>query len=261
MCGRSVAASRTALKEGCGLPKWQHVKRDLRGQFGPIRESRRDQHPRSRGRQKVCYVIRRGNVVVKQQPCRALFYQPAQRGLRHLLDIGFFWRCRAQSHGKVRESTQEPSPSFGWTPANPRRQSSEAVRILNGQRSLTHTAHAVHGCATDRRLRHGSGLVLHQNGVEPVELVSAAREARNTRRHPDERSWRWLQGPRPAFHGGKDTAPTLLRVPDTNKVLIDVWREQTKQRGVLTTEDHHATSFSALGSVRFEACELHSSVR
>jgi hypothetical protein len=50
--------------------------------------------------------------------------------------------------------------------------------------------------ATDRRLRHGSGLVPHQSGVEPIKFVYAACEACDTRRHPDERSrrrWRCLR--------------------------------------------------------------------
>jgi len=56
--------------------------------------------------------------------------------------------------------------------------------ILNGQRSLTYTAHALNRRTPDRRLRHGSGLVLHQDGVEPVPFVSAACEARDARRTP-----------------------------------------------------------------------------
>src|SRR5215831_11132421 len=40
-----------------------------------------------------------------------------------------------------------------------------------------------------------------------------------------------------------------------------MWREQTEQRGVLATQDDHATLFRALGSIRLEARELHSSVR
>src|SRR5262249_7878911 len=59
----------------------------------------------------------------------------------------------------------------------------------------------------------------------------------------------------------KDTGPALLCVPDANKVLIDVWGEQTEQRGVLATQDDHATFFRALCGVRLETRELHSSVR
>src|SRR6516165_8078333 len=40
-----------------------------------------------------------------------------------------------------------------------------------------------------------------------------------------------------------------------------MWREQTEQRRVLATQDDHATLFRALGSIRLETCELHSSVR
>jgi hypothetical protein len=50
----------------------------------------------------------------------------------------------------------------------------------------------LHRRATDRRLRHGGGLVVHQDGVEPIEFVGAARETRDARRNTDERSRRRL---------------------------------------------------------------------
>ena len=56
LCARSIAASRAALKQGYGLLKRQHIKRDLIGQFAPIREPRRDQHARPSGWQKVRYL-------------------------------------------------------------------------------------------------------------------------------------------------------------------------------------------------------------
>jgi len=135
------------------------------------------------------------------------------------------------------------------------------MRILNGKRSLANTAHARHSSPTDRRLRHGSGLVPHQDGIKPIKFVCAAYEARNARRHPNERSRRRLQCLRTSFRSGKDTAPALFCVSDANKVLIDVWREQTQQRGVLATQDDHATLFRALCGIRLETRELHSSVR
>src|SRR5262249_31085773 len=135
------------------------------------------------------------------------------------------------------------------------------MRILNGQRSLTYATHALHRHATDRRPRHGSGPLPHQNGVEPVEFVYAACEAGDARRHANERSWRRLQRLRTSFRSGKDTVPALIRVADADKVLIDVWGEQPEQRGILATQDDHATLFRALGGIRLEARELHSSVR
>src|SRR5262249_9505175 len=92
-------------------------------------------------------------------------------------------------------------------------------------------------------------------------FVSATCEAGDARWHPDERSWRRLQRLRAPFHSGKDAAPALLCVSDANKVLIDVWREQTEQRGILASQDDHASLFRALGSRRLETRELHSSVR
>src|SRR5262249_56370136 len=100
-----------------------------------------------------------------------------------------------------------------------------------------------------------------QNGVELVQLFSAASEAADAQRHPNERSRWWLQRLRTTFHSGKDTAPTFLCVPDADKVLIDVGREQTEQGRVLATQDDHASMFRALGSIRLKASELHSSVR
>src|SRR5262249_18961349 len=128
----SIRSFRPALKQGYSLLRGQHVKRDLISQFAPIREPRRDQDARASGWQKVCYSIWRGDVVVNEEPCRALFRQSAQRSLRRLLNISFF-RCGCtQGDSKVRKSTQEPGARFGWTPTNARVQTSEAVRILNG---------------------------------------------------------------------------------------------------------------------------------
>jgi hypothetical protein len=44
------------------------------------------------------------------------------------------------------------------------------VHIFIGQRGLSYTAHALH-CRTVNRLRHGHWLVVHENGIEPVEFV------------------------------------------------------------------------------------------
>ncbi len=160
LCARSIAASRAALKQGYCFLKRQHMG------------------------------IWRADVVINQEPCCALFCQATQRSLRRYLNISFFWRCRTQRHSKTRKSTQEARAHFGWTPTNTRIETPEAVRILNGQCCLTHAAHALHSRATHRRMRHGSGLIVHQDGVELVQLFSAACKARDTRWHPDERSWR-----------------------------------------------------------------------
>src|SRR5262249_4281829 len=157
--------------------------------------------------------IRRGDVVINEEPCCALSCQSVQRSLRRLLNISFFCRCCAQSDSKARKSTQEPRARFGRTPTNARIKTSKAVRVLNRQCSLTHTAHSLHRYTADRRLCHGGGLVVHQNGIKPVEFFSAACETCDTRRHPDEWSWRRLQCLRTSFRSGKYTAPTLLGVP------------------------------------------------
>ena len=63
--------------------------------------------------------------------------------------------------------------------------------ILNNQRGLAHAAHALNGGATNR-LRHGSGPLLHEDGVKPSEVVSAACKARDPWWHTHEWSWpRW----------------------------------------------------------------------
>ena len=93
-------------------------------------------------------MIRRGDVVVNEEPSRALFRQSAQRSLRRLLNISFFCRCCTQRHRKARKSTQEPRARLGRAPTHTRIETAVAVRILNGQRSLAHTAHALHCRAT-----------------------------------------------------------------------------------------------------------------
>jgi uncharacterized protein YlzI (FlbEa/FlbD family) len=60
-------------------------------QFAPIGEPRGDQHARPSGWQKVCYRIWLGDVVVNEEPCRALFRQVPKRSLRGLLNVGYFW--------------------------------------------------------------------------------------------------------------------------------------------------------------------------
>jgi hypothetical protein len=101
-----------------------------------------------------------------------------------LLNISFFCHCRTQRHSKARKSTQASCPRFGRTPTNTRIQTSEAVRILDRQRSLSHTAHSLHCGTTDRRLRHSSRLIVHEDRIEAVKFVGAACEARDTRRLP-----------------------------------------------------------------------------
>src|SRR5262249_47226615 len=135
------------------------------------------------------------------------------------------------------------------------------VRLRNGQRGRAHSAHALPRSATHRRLRYSSRFVVHQNGVEPVQFISAACKACDTRRHPDKGPWWRRQRLRTPFRSGKDTAPALLCVSDANKVLIDVGREQTEQGRVLATQDDHVTLFRALRGIRLETRELHSSVR
>jgi hypothetical protein len=63
------------------------------------------------------------------------------------------------------------------TPIHARKQTSETVRILNGQRSLTDTAHTLN------RSADGSGRVPHRDRIEPVEFVCTACEARDTGWH------------------------------------------------------------------------------
>src|SRR5262249_33408203 len=101
----SIPAAGAAQKEVYGFLQRQHVKRDFIGQFAPIREPRRNEHARPSGWQKVWYLIRRADIVVNEEPCRALFRQSSQRSLRSLLNVGFFCCCCTQSDGKAREST------------------------------------------------------------------------------------------------------------------------------------------------------------
>ena len=59
-----------------------------------------------------------GDVIVDEQPSRALLGKPEQRCLGGLLDVGFFWRCCAQGHRKGRKSTQEPRARLRGTPTH-----------------------------------------------------------------------------------------------------------------------------------------------
>jgi hypothetical protein len=154
----------------------------------------------------------RGDVVIDEEPCCALFRQSAQRSLSRLLNISFVCRRRTQNHGKGRKSTQEAGARLGGTPTNARIQTSEAVSILNRHRSLADAAHALDRRATDRRLRHGSGLVAYEDGVEPVEFVSAASEACDTRRHPDEWSRRRRRCLRLALSSGVPDEPPTRQI-------------------------------------------------
>src|SRR5262245_46382729 len=128
---------------------------------------------------------------------------------------------------------------------NARIQSSEAVSILNGQRGLANAAHTLHRRATDRSLSHRSGLVVHQEGVEPVEFVGATRETRDARRHPDERTW-WRCGClRLALGGGDDATHALFGVFDAHEVLIDVVGEQPAQWHIATAQHDNVALFGS----------------
>ena len=110
-------------------------------------------------------------------------------------------------------------------------------------------------------LRHGSGLVLHQDGVEPVEFVCAACEARDARRHPDERSWRRWCCLRLALRCGDDAALAFLRVFDAHEVLIDYVGKESSQWHVLAPQDYDVPLLWRLRSLRLEARELLAGVR
>jgi hypothetical protein len=72
----------------------------------------------------------------------------------------------------------------------------------------------------NRRLRHGSGLVVHQDRVETVEFVSAAGESRDAWRHAYEQSRRRWCRLGFAFSGSDDAALAFLRVFYVDKLLF-----------------------------------------
>ena len=119
---------------------------------------------------------------------------------------------------KTRKSTQDARARFSRTPTNARIQTSETMRVLDGQRSLAHPAHALHGGTADQCLHQGGRFAVHQDGVEPVKFVYATLETRDARRDPYKRSrWRWCCL-RLALCGGDDAALAFLAVLDPNKV-------------------------------------------
>src|SRR5262245_19431603 len=132
-CARGIVACRELLKQNYGFLQRQSVERDRLRPAPPFGKARRDQHTRTSGCQKVSYGIWRGDTVIDEEPCCALFCQLAQRSLRRFLNISFVCRCCTQGDSKVRKSTQEPRARFGRTPTNARIQTSKAVRILNGK--------------------------------------------------------------------------------------------------------------------------------
>ena len=161
---------------------------------------------------------------------------------------------------KARKSTQEASARLGRAPTHARIEASEAVRILNGQRSLAHTTHALHRRATHRCLRHGSRLVLHQDGVEPIKFVRAACEARDARWHPDERSWRRWRCLRLALSSSDDAPLAFLGVCDTYEVLIHHIGKETFHGHILASQDYDVPLLGASQSLSLEAGELLASV-
>jgi hypothetical protein len=102
---------------------------------------------------------------------------------------------------------------------------------------------------------------LHQNGVEPIKCVSAACEACDTRRHPDERSWRRWCCLRLTLGGGDDAALAFIGVLDANQCLIDIIGEQPAQRHVFTAQHDDVTILSGLYPLRLEARELFAGIR
>jgi hypothetical protein len=94
----------------------------------PIRKARCDKNFRPCGRQQVGNLFWARNVVVDEQPSRALFGKSAQRSFCRLLNISFFCCRRTQSDSKPRKGAQETRACFGRTPTNARIQTSEALR-------------------------------------------------------------------------------------------------------------------------------------
>src|SRR5262245_24144440 len=87
LCARSIAASRAALKQSYRFLQREHIKRDLLCPSAPIRKARRNTNSRPCGRQQVGNLFWARNVVVNEEPSRALFRQSAQRSRRRLLNI------------------------------------------------------------------------------------------------------------------------------------------------------------------------------
>jgi hypothetical protein len=94
----------------------------------------------------------------------------------------------------------------------------------------------LYGHATYRRLRDGSGFVLHQE--DAVELVSATCETCDTRWHADEGS-RWRRCClRLTLSSGDDATLAFLGIINAYKVLVDVVGQKTHHRRVIATQDH-----------------------
>ena len=175
ICAFSIAASRAALKQGDGFLERQNIKRDFLRPAAPIRKAGCNENPGFCGWQKIGNLVWARNIVVDEQPRRALLGKPTQGSLRSLLHIGFLCRRSPQQDQEARKAAQKPHPRLSRAPTHAFIKAPEAIGVLDCKRRLSNTTQSLHGGKPDC-LSHGGGVVLDEDGVEPLEFLHTTRE-------------------------------------------------------------------------------------
>src|SRR5208337_4115132 len=115
-CAGLVAESGSLLKKGYRFFDRQHVERNFLGPSSPVGKARRDEQPRPRGRQQIGDLRRARDVVVDEEPGRALLGERPKRRLRRLLDVGLVSRHGPERYRERRQAGQETRAAFGRAP-------------------------------------------------------------------------------------------------------------------------------------------------
>ena len=137
LCALSIAASRAALKQGDGFLERQHIKRDFLRPAAPIRKAGCNENPGFCGWQKIGNLVWARNIVVDEQPSRALLGKPTQGSLRSLLHIGFLCRRSPQQDQRGPQGcSKAPPASHSRAPTHAFIKAPEAIGVLDCKRRL-----------------------------------------------------------------------------------------------------------------------------
>ena len=104
-----------------------------------------------------------------------------------------------------------------------------------------------------------AGLLLSQDGVEPVEFLRAAGETGNARRDADKRAASSALRPlgcRTALGRREDAALAFFGIGDADEILINDVGKEASQRRILATQDDDVALLFVLQPLGLEAREL-----
>src|SRR5262249_56986196 len=99
-------------------------------------------------------------------------------------------------------------------------------------------------------------LILHKDGVEPLQFLRATCEDRDARGNADEGPGRRGLSLGSALGCGNDAALAFLSVRYAHEVLVDVVGEKPYQRRIIAAQDHDVPLLHAPQSLSLEAGEL-----